>query len=294
MESLDGIYLRENSILNKAYKITKVISISEIAIMYLGIYIQTGKVVAIKEFFPKNLALRDIDNTTVVNRLPATKSMYEHLRQDFVKEATILQQIHHKKIVEYVAHFDGNGTTYIVTEYYEGVTLNNYLKNISLKERKKLFENIFIPLIDAIQYIHKQGIIHRDIKPSNILIDTNDGVHLIDFGAAAFYKNQKEFVIYTTTGFSPLEQYSKQSVQDVRTDIYSFVATLYYSLTNQVPENVTQRLVRDKMKSAQFYNNHISTLLAVIIKWGLTVKRTRRCFSITFIKLALIVEKWLK
>ena len=294
MESFEEICLKKNTILDDTYKITKVISISEISIIYLAINIYTEKVIAIKEFYPKNLALRDIDNLTVVNRLPSTKKKYEDLKKDFHNEILILQQIYHEKIVKYLSHFEENETIYIVMEYYEGITLNEYLKNTPLKDRKNINEILFIPLIDALQYIHKMGIIHRDIKPSNIIIDSNNNVHLLDFGAAVFYKNQKEFKIYTTSGYSPLEQYSKQSIQGVHTDLYSYAATLYYSLTGVLVEDISKRLINEKIKNVRYYNKEVSFLLSFIINWGLAVNFKKRCFSFTVIKIALFIDKWIK
>lgn len=271
-----------------------IISVSEVSIVYKGINILTEDQIIIKEFYPKSIAIRDLDNKTIINRLPSSKKKFDALKQNFLHEAIILQQLSHDNIIKYISHFEENNTAYIVTEYYDGITLNQYLKSIPLHKRHSLFNSIFIPLINALHYIHKKGIIHRDIKPSNIMINSKKNVFLLDFGSAIFYKNNEEASIFTTPGYSALEQYSKKAKQGIKTDIYGFAATLYYSLTDVVPIDISQRLITGKVSSVKSNNRKITLLLSMIISWSLALAQKKRCFSLNFIKLALLIDKYFK
>ena len=283
--------LKINSSLKNTYKIKEVISFSKLSIVYIGEQTFTGEQVIIKEFYPSDIALRDLDNVTVINRLPSTKSKFEELKAIFLNEALIMKQILHKNIVKYLTHFEENESIYIVMEYYNGIPLDLYINSYNLNDRTKLYDSVFLPLIDALFYMHKKGIIHRDIKPSNIIIDSNKNVYLLDFGSAVFYKTKIKHTILTTSGFSPLEQYSERSRQGIYTDIYSLAATLYYSLTDVIPIDVSKRVIEDKIKNVRVYNKSISLIMSKVIMWGLAVHSKKRCCSLKFIVFAIYVEK---
>lgn len=282
--------LPANSVLNDTYKLKEVIATSKLSFVYIAENINEGNQLIIKEFFPNDIALRDIDNKTVVNRLPSTKQKFEALKATFLNEALMMQQINHRNIVKYMDHFKENESIYIVMEYYEGMLLDQYLKDFPVNDRDHLYTSIFLPLIDALRYLHKKGILHRDIKPSNIMIDSEGNPYLLDFGSAIFNKNDENHQIFTSPGYSPLEQYSKVSEQGVYTDIYSLAATFYYSLTDIIPMDSSQRIIEDKIENVRKYNDKVSIILSRTIMWGMAVHAKRRCSSLKFMELAIDVE----
>ena len=279
-----------NGVLNDTYKIKEVIATSKLSFVYIAENIDEGNQLIIKEFFPNDIALRDLDNKTVVNRLPSTKQKFEDLKGIFLNEACILQQINHHNIVKYIDHFEENESIYIIMEYYEGKLLDQYLEDDPINNRARLYTGVFLPLIDAISYLHKKGILHRDIKPNNIMIDSEGNPYLLDFGSAIYYKTAEDYQIFTSSGYSPLEQYSNISEQGVYTDIYSLAATFYFSLTNVIPPDVSQRLIEDKIGDVRTYNKNVSILLSKTIMWGMTVQAKKRCSSLKYMKLVITIE----
>ncbi len=286
------VSLPVHSILYDTYKTKEVIATSKLSIVYLAETLNEGRQVTIKEFFPQELALRDLDNRAVINRLPSTKTKFEDLKATFLNEAIIMKQISHRNIVNFIDFFEENGTLYIIMDYYEGKLLDHYLKDISLNNREQLYTSIFLPLMDALSYLHKQGILHRDIKPSNIMIDLEGNPFLLDFGSAIFYKNAKEYQIFISPGYTPLEQYSNVSVQGVYTDMYSLAATFYYLLTNMVPPDISQRLIEDNIDHIRKYNKRVTMLLAHTIMWGMALQAKKRCPSLKVMKCIILFEEF--
>ncbi|MGE7912246.1 serine/threonine protein kinase [Lysinibacillus xylanilyticus] len=290
MQVIQGeLSLPANSVLNDTYKIKEVIATSKLSFVYIAENIHEGSQLIIKEFFPNDIALRDLDNKTVVNRLPSTKQKFEDLRAIFLNEALIMRQINHRNIVKYIDHFDENESIYIVMEYYEGKLLDQYLKDVPINDRDHLYTSIFLPLIGALSYLHKKGILHRDIKPSNIMINSEGNPCLLDFGSAIFYKTAENYQIFTSPGYSPLEQYSNVSEQGVYTDIYSLAATFYFSLTDIIPLDSSKRVIEDKIENVRKYNEKVSIILSRTIMWGLAVHAKKRCSSLKFMGLAVAV-----
>ncbi|QPQ30115.1 serine/threonine protein kinase [Lysinibacillus sp. JNUCC 51] len=282
--------LPANSVLNDTYKIKEVVATSKLSFVYIAENIHEGNQLIIKEFFPNDIALRDLDNKTVVNRLPSTKQKFEDLKAIFLNEALIMRQINHRNIVKYIDHFEENESIYIVMEYYEGTLLDQYLKDFPINERDHLYTSIFLPLIGALSYLHKKGILHRDIKPSNIMIDSEGSPYLLDFGSAIFYKTAENYQIFTSPGYSPLEQYSNVSEQGVYTDIYSLAATFYFSLTDIIPLDSSKRIIEDKIENVRKYNGKVSIILSRTIMWGMAVHAKKRCSSLKFMELVVEVE----
>lgn len=281
--------LPTNSVLNDTYKIIEVLATSKLSFVYMAENTHEGNQIIIKEFFPNDIALRDLDNKTVINRLPSTKQKFEDLKAIFLNEALILQQINHHNIVKYIDHFEENESFYIIMEYCEGKLLDQYLKDYPINNREHLYTGVFLPLIDSLSYLHKRGILHRDIKPNNIMIDSEGKPYLLDFGSAIFYKNDNDYQIFTSPGYSPLEQYSTISKQGIYTDIYSLAATFYYSLTDIIPLDSSQRIIEDKIENVRKYNEKVSIILSRTIMWGLAVQAKKRCSSLKFMEMAVVV-----
>jgi len=244
----------------------------------------------VKEYYPKGKVLRDMDGKTLVFRMPSFKRAYDEEVDNFVNEGVILKKYNHKNIVKCIDEFKENDTGYIVLEYCEGKTLNNHMKEEKSIFIPSLFKDVIIPLLDAVEHVHKKGIIHRDIKPSNIIFHRDRGPVLIDFGAAVNYKDKKTKKIFFSHGFSPLEFYSKDSKQGKFSDVYSVAATIYYYLSGITPQNSQERRIKDEIEELGNCNYEISRLYSSVIMKNLSLNYKKRFCSIKLLKLFTYLE----
>ena len=287
---MDFIWLQEGIILKERYKIKKKIHVSDLSIVYLCEDMTCGVECIVKEYYPKGKVLRDMDGKTLVYRMPSFKKVYDEAVDNFINEGVILKKYNHKNIVKCIDEFKENDTGYIVLEYCEGKTLNEHMKEEKSIFIPNLFKDVIMPILDAVEHVHKKGIIHRDIKPSNIIFHKDRRPVLIDFGSAVSYKDKKTKKIFFSHGFSPLEFYSKDSKQGKFSDVYSVAATIYYYLSGVTPQNSQERNIKDEIEELRNCNYEISRLYSYVIMKNLSLNYKKRFRSIKLLKFFTYLE----
>jgi serine/threonine protein kinase len=165
-----------------------------------------------------------------------------HLRQRFHQEVNILSQLEHPFIVKMYASLEDRGNLYLVMEYIEGETIEQYVKRRGVLTEKEAVR-LFVDILSALECAHEKGYVHRDIKPNNIMIRPirpGGSPCLLDFGIAKDMKRTGSGSGMTTTfgmtigtvGYMSPEQAEGLSI-DHRSDIYSLGCVLFYMLTGQ-------------------------------------------------------------
>ena len=243
--------LRKGTRLIGRYTIEGVLGQGGFGITYLGMDELHKKKVAIKEFFPQGIVTRNIEyEDTVTVTLVGEKENYDKGKERFLKEAQTMAMFSKDKgIVKALDFFEINNTAYIVMEYLEGVTLKQYLRENERIAAEDLVE-LLVPLIEALDEIHSQGLIHRDISPDNIMVLPDGRIKLMDFGAARDYTEfgEKSLSIVLKPGYAPPEQYQTHGVQGPWTDIYALCATMYKCITGENPPDAIDRVIDDHLK----------------------------------------------
>lgn len=271
------------------YKILKVLGHGGFGITYLAVDKNLNKNVAIKEYFPNDLAVRG-QYLEVMAKTSADQDSYQWGLQQFLNEAKTLATFDHPNIIKVLRFFEMNATAYFVMEYTSGRSLSEALieieqdhETVSEEEVKQLF----FPLLDALKVVHSKNCLHRDIKPANIYIrDDNSQPVLLDFGAARFSLGQhsKSISAIVTPGYAPVEQYqSSMENQGAWTDIYGLAATMYRLVTGRVPVDAFSRYsaLNDSQKDAlpsiyQTSNGTFSPPFLTAIMFGLNIQRDQR------------------
>ncbi len=274
------------SILNGKYLIGKVLGEGGFGITYIGWDINLELPLAIKEYFPTNLATRDHDRSNQVRAFTGMRqSDYMKGKEKYVKEARVLARFCKEDgIVEVRDYFEENGTAYIVMEYLDGEDLGKRIKRLkkqgSHMEPNYVFE-MMKPLIKTLSLVHQQKLVHRDISPDNIILLPDGKVKLIDFGASREYEESSEGLsVILKHGYAPVEQYYRNKEQGPWTDVYALCGTMYYAMTGQKPDSSMDRLAQDTLKSpSQLGITNINHYQERVLMKGLAVRRENRIQS---------------
>ncbi len=233
-----------NGIQEAQYEILSVLGAGGFGITYKARDHLLQSDVAIKEYLPLDLALRNKNGTTVIPRTNTQRQDYEWGLERFLDEARTLSRFKTQvNIVRVESFLPANGTAYMVMQYEEGESLEEYLNRLGVLDEEQL-KGIMFPILDGLRAIHAEGFLHRDIKPANIYLRKNGTPILLDFGAArqALGNHSQSITGILTAGYAPFEQYSTRSNLSAATDLYSLGATLYKCISNITPVEATERI----------------------------------------------------
>ena len=198
-------------------------------------------------------AVYEAEDTELGNRKVAIKEMSQHglkpqelqeATAAFHREALLLAGLAHPSLPRIYEHFSEGGHWYLVMDFIEGETLEDYLEShgghLSVMEALQLG----IKLCQVLGYLHERQppIIFRDLKPANIMLERSGLVYLVDFGIARHFKpgQTHDTIAFGSPGYAAPEQYGKTQTTP-RSDVYSLGALLHQLLCGQDPSNTPFR-----------------------------------------------------
>lgn len=200
------------------YRIEELVARSGMASIFKATDMRTGRQVAIKIPHPE---------------MEADPVLYDR----FKREAEIGEALDHPGVMK-VFSDDSKSSIYMVMEWVNGRLLRQILREQKILRPERAV-TIAIAICDALDYIHRNGVVHRDLKPENIMVNDQDDIKLIDFGIAGqagarrltFGKLSQ--IMGTADYISPEQVKGKRG--DGRSDIYSLGVMLYEMLTGKTP-----------------------------------------------------------
>jgi serine/threonine protein kinase/peptidoglycan hydrolase-like protein with peptidoglycan-binding domain len=230
----------------RSYELVSVLGRGAFGVTYRARDTTLGRDVAIKEYLPTSLALRDGD-TMVMPLSTALAEEFVWGRDRFLEEARTLATLSRAPAVVRIYDFlEANGTAYIVMELAVGETLEHHIAQHGPLAPPAI-ERVLSPLLDGLEQVHDVGFLHRDIKPANIILDASGNPTLIDFGAAraALAGRTTAMTTIFTPGYAAGEQFTSAK-QGPWTDIYGLSATLYHAITGRPPPSAFDRMLEDR------------------------------------------------
>ena len=177
------------------------------------------------------------DNRQVALKIPHPDMEADPILFDrFQREAGIGEKLNHPKVMR-VFGGEERSRVYMVMEWCEGRLLRQILEEGPLPQERAI--RIAVEVLEALEYIHLNGVAHRDLKPENIMVDAEDNIKLIDFGIASDSAARRlTYANFTATLGTP-NYISPEQVRgkrgDGRSDIFSMGVILYEMLSGKLP-----------------------------------------------------------
>lgn len=250
------LFLPHGIVLAGQYRVGKVLGRpGGFGITYLGWDVNLQQRVAIKEFLPRDICARAGDSLDVTVHTDQERNGFEFGKEQFLREARIVAQFDHPNIVRVRAFFKANDTAYLVMDYYEGLSLSDYLSNVRRIIAPEVAASLMLSVLEGLMYVHERGVMHRDVKPANIYLAAVGKPILLDFGAArqaAAGDLARSISVVLTEGYAPLEQYQRRTPQGPWTDVYGIAATFYRMITGQIPPAALDRLGTDPLLQGNY------------------------------------------
>lgn len=268
------------------YRIVRKIAAGGFGLVYQAVDAD-GQQVAIKEYLPASLASR-ADGQLLPKVQPEKLSLYRLGLKSFFEEGRSLAQIAHPSVVSVLNFFRENETVYMVMNYLEGATLQDYIIIARDLKKPKIFRestirSLFDEILKGLRIVHQHKMLHLDIKPANIFITDADEAVMIDFGAAREVLSKEGNFIRPmyTPGFAAPEMYRRDTNMGPWTDIYAIGACIYACMQGYPPNEAPQRKEKDRLSMAMSrLRGAYSDDLIEVVEWCMALDYNERPQSV--------------
>lgn len=273
----DTQFLPTGYFLCERYIIGRVVETYSDGVVYSAYDKIIGARITVKEYLPRNLANR-LEGNTDVHIRERYREQYDKEKREFIKLWQTLQKIRNlSAIIPVYDVFEANETAYSVSEYFESVTLRDYLLHQSdgMTDWEKA-RIMFMPVLTTIETLHANGIIHGAICPDNLILCRDGKVRLVGFEVPDATKAGTDLEFDVKDGYTAIEQYQNSYKIGTHTDLYAFTACIYRSLVGNNPPDAPSRETNDKLMIPNTVAEKIPVYVIKALGSGLQIKPERR------------------
>ena len=268
------------------YQIVKKLAAGGFGVVYVA-EDQNRHLVAVKEYLPASLAERS-PGELAPRVKPDKQPLYRLGLKSFFEEGRSLAQISHPSVVSVLNFFRENETVYMVMNYLQGDTLQDFIVTARDLKRDKVFRestirSLFDEILRGLRIVHQHKMLHLDIKPANIFITNDNKAVLLDFGAAREVLSKEGNFIRPmyTPGFAAPEMYRRDGTLGPWTDIYAIGACIYACMQGYPPNDAPQRLEKDRLSLALSRLRGVySDNLIEVVEWCMSLDPLSRPQSV--------------
>lgn len=234
-------FLPFGTVLNNKYVVAKNLDTNGESTRYLGYDKENGKVLSVREFLPMGLFDRGDDETKLYIS-PQDRDNYTRALNDFISYYETVNTLQDKSaMIGIVDMFMENNTAYVIEENDDMISFKEYIEHSGGHLDWDVARPLFMPVITLIENLHKLGIGHYAVSPSNLYVTSAGKLKLGGFSTENERKRGTMLKSQLYGGCAAPEQYMSDVTLDSATDIYGLTATLFFTLTGNLPANAKDR-----------------------------------------------------
>lgn len=237
--------IKLRTVLADRYVVGKVLSFNGGGYTYLAFDKVKASVVTLREYYPTGYCSRGEENA--VSADAANSFIFNDGLLKFIelyKKLAGLKEV--TAIFKIFDIFETNNTAYCVSEYLPGITLKEFLLRNGGSLKWEQIRPLFLPLIGAIKAMHSAGIIHGGISPETLMVGRDGRIRITGFRILEIRNAKSQMTSQLFPGFAAIEQYEGAELT-TSTDVYSFAATIFRTLTGNPPADALSRLENDNI-----------------------------------------------
>ena len=269
-------YLPYGTVLQGRYIVGSVLTTNGESTRYISFDKQTGDVVIICEFLPIGLFSRGENDLNLFVKFE-NDEIFRKLKGDFISYyRTIAELKDFSALIKIYNIFQENETAYIIEEYQDLIPFEEYVQRSNGHLDWDMARPLFMPIISALEALHKRGIGHYAISPKNMYVTAFGKIKISGFATANERKRGTPLKSQLFSGCAAPEQYLDNFPIDNITEIYGFSATLFYALTGNVPASATERIKDSRLLMSTGTVKRLPPHVVTAIANGLNVKRENR------------------
>ena len=269
-------FLPYQTVLHGRYIIGSVIDANGESTRYMGFDKQTGDAVIVCEFLPMGLFKRENDEIGLIVSYE-NDDVFRRLMADFISYfRTIAELKDFSALIKINNIFQENNTAYVIEEHQDLIPFEEYVERSNGSLEWDIARPLFMPVISALEALHRRGLGHYAISPKNMYITAYGKIKISGFATVNERKRGTPLKSQLYSGCAAPEQYENNFPLDSITEIYGISATLFYALTGNLPAPARERLKDSRLLMSTSTVKRLPPHVVTAIANGLQVKRENR------------------
>ena len=243
---------------------------------YIAFDKQTGDVVIVSEFLPIGLFSRDEGQTELKVNYD-DRLAFNKLKDEFISYFRIISELKDlSALTKIVDVFEENNTAYAIEEKEDLIPFEEYIERSNGHLDWDIARPLFMPVISALEALHKRGVGHYAVAPKNLFITASGKIRMAGYATENERKRGTALKSQLFSGAAAPEQYEDNFPLDDITDIYGLCSTLFYALTGHLPKSAVERLKDSRLLMSTSTVKSLPPHVVSALANGLQVQRENR------------------
>ena len=243
---------------------------------YIAFDKQTGDVVIVSEFLPIGLFSRDEGQTELKVNYD-DRLAFNKLKDEFISYFRIISELNDLSALSNIVDvFDENNSAYAIEEKEDLIPFEEYIERSNGHLDWDIARPLFMPVISALEALHKRGVGHYAVAPKNLFITASGKIRMSGYATENERKRGTALKSQLFSGAAAPEQYEDNFPLDDITDIYGLCSTLFYALTGHLPKSAVERLKDSRLLMSTSTVKSLPPHVVSALANGLQVQRENR------------------